>query len=84
MKIEKKLKESESAELKKLQEFYKTQENLLNELKIKFEKADGGMKKLKTEMYHKVSYLNDVLNQNEELIFLRELLVLLKYFYFKG
>ena len=82
MKIEKKLKESESVELKKLQEFYKTQENVLNEFKIKFEKSDVGMKKLKTEMYYKVSYLNDILKQNEELIFRLELFFLLNIFLF--
>ena len=66
MKIEKKLKESESAELKGLQEIYKTQENLLNELKLKFEKSDQNMKKLKNEMYHKTTYLDELLHQNDE------------------
>lgn len=60
------MKESESAELKGLQEFYKTQENLLNELKLKFEKSDLNMKKLKNEMYHKTTYLDELLQQNEE------------------
>lgn len=53
-------------ELKKLQDHYKTQENLLNDLKTKFEKADSNMKKLKFEMYHKDVYLKDILGKNEE------------------
>ena len=66
LKIEKKLKESESPELKKLQESYKIQENILNDLKAKFERVDGNMKKLKTEMYHKQFFLDDLLKKNEE------------------
>jgi hypothetical protein len=62
------LKESESAQLKELQEVYKTQENLLTDMKLKFEKSDANMKKLKNEMYHKDSYLNGLLNMNEEYI----------------
>lgn len=69
MKIEKKLKETESVELKKLQDHYKTQENLLNDVKMKFEKTDLNLKKMKTEMYHKDSSLADLLKANEEFIF---------------
>ena len=66
MKIEKKLRESDSVEIRKLQEAYKTQEAILQDLKAKFEKADGNMKKLKIEMYHKTTYLENLLESNEE------------------
>lgn len=66
MKIEKKLRETDSPEIRKLQEAYKAQEAILQDLKAKFQKADGNMKKLKIEMYHKSTYLEDLLASNEE------------------